>query len=74
MYSSGAYRSETQRGPKQDGDGVPGSGGTTPGTIKFLRVPTWTIGIQQLSNSDGPTRDTMRKRTNRKERKFMISK
>jgi hypothetical protein len=33
--------------PEQDGDGVPGSGGTTPGTRKFLRGPSWTIGIQQ---------------------------
>jgi hypothetical protein len=32
---------------EQDGDGVPGSGGTTSGTRKFLRGPTWTIGIQQ---------------------------
>ncbi len=62
--------SETQRGPKQDVDGVPGSGGTTPGTRKFLRVPTWTIGIQQLSNSDGPTRDTVRKKNKRERTKI----
>jgi len=35
--------------PKQDGDGVPGSGGTSPGNRKFLRGPTRTIGIQQPS-------------------------
>ncbi len=40
--------------PEQDGDGVQGSGGTTPGTRKFLRGPTWTIGIQQ------PTQHTQR--------------
>ena len=35
--------------PEQDGEGVPRSGGTTTGTRKFLRGPTWTIGIQQPS-------------------------
>jgi hypothetical protein len=38
--------------PEQDGDGVPGSGGTTPGTRKFLRGPTWTIGIQQPTHTN----------------------